>query len=102
MTIETPKPQHGIWTLIAPDGRQYTANSPLGCASLEINERVTEEVMLERILDDVTCKTCGELLRGHEDETDTQCRWCVTEWQPITDENCAAMTPNEVKQEREK
>jgi hypothetical protein len=46
---ETPKPQAGTWTLTAPDGRQWKADSPLKCAGLEQRERVPAAVALERI-----------------------------------------------------
>lgn len=28
------------------------------------------------------CLACGDLLVGHEDESSTLCRWCVTGWKP--------------------
>lgn len=28
------------------------------------------------------CSACGDALRGHEDESGTHCRWCVTGWAP--------------------
>ena len=34
----TPKPQGGMWTLTAPDGRTYQADSPLRCCGLEQRE----------------------------------------------------------------
>jgi hypothetical protein len=27
-----------------------------------------------------TCMKCGDTLKGHEDDSDTHCRWCVTGW----------------------
>lgn len=48
--VETPKPQEGCWTLIAPDGRQWLSDSPLRCASLEQRERVPAAVAMDRIL----------------------------------------------------
>lgn len=27
---------------------------------------------------------CGDLLTGHEDESSTKCRWCVTGWKQQT------------------
>lgn len=47
----TPKPQPGEWSLIAPDGRMWTADSPLRCVSLEQRERVPADVAMARILD---------------------------------------------------
>lgn len=29
---------------------------------------------------------CGERLSGHEDESSTKCRWCVTGWKPSKDD----------------
>ena len=41
--------QTGTWTLTAPDGRQWTGDSPIKCASKERNERIPAEVQLSRI-----------------------------------------------------
>ena len=46
----TPKPQGGMWTLTAPDGRTYQADSPLRCCGLEQRERVPADVAMARIL----------------------------------------------------
>ena len=46
----TPKPQVGLWTLIAPNGRMYQADSPLRCCGLEQRERVPADVAMARIL----------------------------------------------------
>lgn len=48
--METPKPQQGTWTLTAPDGRQWQADSPLRTVSLEQRERVPADVALGRVL----------------------------------------------------
>ena len=45
----TPKPQGGLWTLTAPDGRTYQADSPLRCCSLEQRQRVPADVAMARI-----------------------------------------------------
>ena len=45
----TPKPQGGMWTLTAPDGRTYQADSPLRCCGLEQRERVPADVAMARI-----------------------------------------------------
>lgn len=45
----TPKPQEGIWTLTAPDGRKWQAATPLLAISAEIRERVPPDVALARI-----------------------------------------------------
>ncbi len=34
------KPQLGIWRLLAPNGRTYLSDSPLGCCHLERDERL--------------------------------------------------------------
>ena len=47
--IETPKPQAGTWTLTAPDGRTWQADSPLRCVSAEMLERVPASVQMARI-----------------------------------------------------
>lgn len=49
--METPKPQQGTWTLTAPDGRTWQADSPLRACSLEQRERVPAEVALARVLE---------------------------------------------------
>jgi len=48
--METPKPMPGIWTLTAPDGRTWQAESPLRCCGAESRERIPAEVALGRIL----------------------------------------------------
>lgn len=39
----------GTWTLTAPDGRTWQAESPIRCVALESRERVPAEVRLQRI-----------------------------------------------------
>jgi hypothetical protein len=41
--------QQGTWTLTAPDGRQWTGQSPLNVVSIERNERVPASVQVARI-----------------------------------------------------
>lgn len=53
MTTETPKPMQGSWTLTAPDGRTWQADSPMKVIMLEQRERVPPEVALQRITDAV-------------------------------------------------
>jgi len=31
---------------------------------------------------ELKCKTCGDVSKGHEDDSSTQCRWCVWGWTP--------------------
>jgi len=33
---------------------------------------------------------CGEPLTGHEDESSTKCRWCVTGWKPSDNHTLSA------------
>ena len=42
-------PQAGTWTLTAPDGRTWQADSPLRCVSAEMLERVPASVAVARI-----------------------------------------------------
>lgn len=49
MSGELYASQVGTWTLTAPDGRQWTAESGLHCAALEQRERIPAKVMLDRI-----------------------------------------------------
>jgi hypothetical protein len=46
---ETPKPMQGTWTLTAPDGRTWQADSPLRVVAAESRERIPATVALERI-----------------------------------------------------
>ena len=50
-TMETPKPMAGTWTLTAPDGRTWQADSPLRACGLEQRERVPAQVAMARILE---------------------------------------------------
>lgn len=45
----TPKPQEGQWTLTAPDGRRWTAESPMRVCAAESRERIPAHVALARI-----------------------------------------------------
>ena len=49
--METPKPMPGTWTLTAPNGRTWQAESPLHCCGAEQRERVPREVAMKRVLD---------------------------------------------------
>lgn len=49
--METPKPMAGTWTLTAPDGRTWQADSPLRVVALEQRERVPADVAVARIFD---------------------------------------------------
>ena len=49
-TMETPKPMPGTWTLTAPDGRTWQADSPLRCVSVEQRERVPANVAMARVV----------------------------------------------------
>jgi hypothetical protein len=46
----TPKPMQGTWTLTAPDGRTWQADSPLLALRAEQRERVPADVALARIM----------------------------------------------------
>jgi hypothetical protein len=50
---KTPPPQAGEWTLTAPDGRTWKAESPLKCCGLEQRERVPANVALARIVEEM-------------------------------------------------
>lgn len=49
MSGEAMKPQHGTWTLTAPDGRTWTGETPLRCVVQEQNERIPASVQLANI-----------------------------------------------------
>lgn len=46
----TPPAMTGTWTLIAPDGRQWQASSPLKLCKAEMDERVPADIALARIM----------------------------------------------------
>lgn len=48
--MNTPKPQEGTWTLTAPDGQMWQADSPIRCVSLEQRERVPADVAMARVI----------------------------------------------------
>ena len=60
VTTTTPKPQAGEWTLIAPDGRAWKADSPLRCVSAEQRDRVPADVAMARILSAAQTQTSEE------------------------------------------
>jgi hypothetical protein len=39
----------GTWILVAPNGREYTGESPLRCVKSELDERVPKSVQLARL-----------------------------------------------------
>jgi hypothetical protein len=45
----TPKPMAGTWRLVAPDGREWTADHPMGCMTAELNDRIPPLIALARI-----------------------------------------------------
>lgn len=45
----TPKPMVGEWTLTAPDGRTWKAQSPIHCVQAESNSRIPPDIALARI-----------------------------------------------------
>jgi hypothetical protein len=57
--------QEGTWTLTAPDGRKWQADSPLRVVSLEQRQRVPAEVALHRIFKEADrwCEGIIELKR---------------------------------------
>jgi hypothetical protein len=50
---KTPPAQSGTWTLTAPDGRTWQADSPLKACGLEQRERVPAGVALARIVEEM-------------------------------------------------
>jgi hypothetical protein len=74
--METPKPQAGTWTLTAPDGRTWQAESPLHCCGAEQRERVPADVAMARILeaakpdaDELLLQGALDALEYHRDQT---------------------------------
>lgn len=49
MTDTTPPPLPGVWTLTAPDGRQWQAEPPLRCAAAEQRDRIPPAVAMDRV-----------------------------------------------------
>lgn len=43
------RPMAGTWTLTAPDGRTYKAESPLACCGAEQRDRIPPRVILDRM-----------------------------------------------------
>lgn len=76
MSIQTPKPAQGTWTLTAPDGRTWQADHPLKCCAMEQRERVPPDVALARIkaaahrpTDEELLRTALEALEHHREQT---------------------------------
>ncbi len=49
--METRYPMEGTWTLVAPNGNRYHADTPLKCCRSEQEERVLKEVSTKRQLE---------------------------------------------------
>lgn len=65
----TPQPQTGTWTLTAPDGRTWQADSPLKACGLEQRERVPANVALARIVEEMDRFDAEEAAKGPALET---------------------------------
>ena len=48
--MNTDQTQEGVWTLTAPDGRAWKADSPLRCVRAEMDDRVPASVQLARVM----------------------------------------------------
>lgn len=66
------KPQVGIWTLVAPDGRKWEADSPIHCCRDEQKERVPPQVAIERLAEaladtdkELACEIAQEILNNY-------------------------------------
>lgn len=51
--MDTPKPMQGTWVLVAPNGREYTGESPILALRAEQAERVPAQVAVQRIMAEV-------------------------------------------------
>jgi len=49
--MKTEKLMEGTWTLVAPNGNRYHADSPLKCCRSEQSTRVPDEIALQRLAD---------------------------------------------------
>lgn len=70
--------QKGTWTLVAPYGRTWEANSPLAACGKEQRERIPPSVALERIFRELRDETAP---RAHIESDDC---WCS----PTLDYTC--------------
>lgn len=78
--METLKSMPGTWTLTAPDGRTWQADTPLRCAAAEQRERVPADVAMARVMeaikpspeeeaDEALFQTALGALEYHRDQT---------------------------------
>lgn len=44
------------------------------------------------------CEKCGGVMRGHEDESITHCRWCVAGWEVCDDDHHTMMNAARIQQ----
>ena len=59
--METPTPKKGTWTLTAPDGAKFEAESPMKCLRKEQGTRVPRKVAMERLFASMNkCFLCGK------------------------------------------
>src|SRR5687767_4416501 len=73
----TPPAMTGTWTLTAPDGRQWQAESPLKCCKAEMDERVPADVALARIMREASAPVESAALaqpQGEQQEKDPEDR----------------------------
>ena len=61
VTMGDNKAQAGTWILISPNGREFRESSPLKCCAKERRTRVSDGVVVRRILSALDqCDLCGE------------------------------------------
>ena len=84
----TPRWQVGTWTLTAPDGRTWTADSPLKTCGLEQRERVPTDIGLQRIF--AACRDVENLPPDdHPPQTLDEAIFEVIDWlEHIDPEDC--------------
>lgn len=78
---DAPRTWHPLGTVSHCDGNICWYEKPDGIADSFIwfFQRDNRRNRLVRI----ACRKCGEPLTGHEDESGTHCRWCVTCGDPV-------------------
>lgn len=84
--VDTPKPQPGLWTLTAPDGRTWTAGSPIQCVRAEQRERVPDDIAFKRVMS--ISKDEDALWYATRLATsiwETHYREISPDWKPLTD-----------------
>lgn len=66
---DTPHHHHGVWTLTAPDGRQWRGDSPIKACREEQRSRIPDSLAVERVMQIATQAEAEAPPQSADDQT---------------------------------